>query len=80
MTECACIWQQWDKEKGGKMYYIIRDGYSVINEKDNIAFYDIKTKRMINVFNIKGSTEYSVAELLNNPINTDLLDEVWSRY
>ena len=62
------------------MYYIIRDGYSVINEKDNIAFYDIKTKRMINVFNIKGSTEYSVAELLNNPINTDLLDEVWSRY
>ena len=47
MTECACIWQQWDKEKGGKMYYIIRDGYSVINEKDNIAFYDIKTKRMI---------------------------------
>ena len=62
------------------MYYIIRDGYSVINEKDNIAFYDIKTKRMINVFNIKGSTEYNVAELLNNPINTDLLDEVWSRY
>lgn len=62
------------------MYYIIRDGYSVINEKDNIAFYDIRTKRMINVFNIKGSTEYNVAELLNNPINTEHLDEVWSRY
>lgn len=62
------------------MYYIIRDRYSIINEKDNIAFYDIKTKRMINVFNIKGSTEYNIAELLNNPINTELLDEVWSRY
>lgn len=41
------------------MYYIIRDGYSVINEKDNIAFYDIKTKRMINVFCIKTMSLYA---------------------
>lgn len=23
MTECACIWQQWDKEKGGAKCIIL---------------------------------------------------------
>ena len=55
MTECACIWQQWDKEKGGKMYYIIRDGYSVINEKDNIIV-ELNLKKLSDNFNIDYET------------------------
>ena len=53
----------------------------LVMNTDSVRVYEIKRDHVnTNVFNIKGSTEYSVAELLNNPINTDLLDEVWSRY
>ncbi|MGN0396192.1 MAG: hypothetical protein ACI4EF_12580 [Coprococcus sp.] len=62
------------------MFYIIDSLYSVIEEKDNVAFFDIETKKVMASFHIKKSHENNVAKLLNNPIDTNKLDGVWKKY
>ena len=62
------------------MYYIVDCNYSVIEEKNNIAFWDIESNSIKAIFHIDKAGEYQLADFLNNPIDTDNVKDIWAEF
>lgn len=62
------------------MYYIVDSNYSVIEEKDNIVFWDIEADSIKAIFHIDKAGEYQLADFLNNPIDTENIKADWELF
>lgn len=62
------------------MYYIVDYNYSVIEENDNIVFWDIEANLVKAIFHIDKAGKYQLADFLNNPIDTSKIKAVCAEF
>lgn len=62
------------------MYYIVDCNYSVVEEKDNIVFWNIESDSLKAIFHIDKAGEYQIADFLNNPIDTSDTKVIWAEF
>lgn len=62
------------------MYYVVDCNYSVIEEKDNIVFWDIEADSLKAIFHIDKAEKYQLADFLNNPIDTSNTKGIWAEF